>query len=121
MGGLGLVFIFGGSLLTRIISDQEVHLDETPALLLICGLVQAFFAVTMVIRQGLRGVGDTRWTFLITTVASFGVRLPATWLLGVTLGMGLRGIWLALCGEIVLRAGLFAWRFYHGGWMRTRV
>ena len=121
MGGLGLVFIFGGTMLTRIISDQEVHLAETPALLLICGLVQVFFAVTMVLRQGLRGVGDTRWTFLITTVASFGIRLPASWLLAVALGMGLRGVWLAMCGEIVLRGGLFAWRFHHGGWMRTRV
>jgi Na+-driven multidrug efflux pump len=121
MGGLGLVFVFGGTMLTRIISDQDVHLAETPALLLICGLVQVFFAVTMVIRQGLRGVGDTRWTFLITTFASFGIRLPASWLLAVALGMGLRGVWLAMCGEIVLRACFFAWRFLHGGWMRTRV
>ena len=121
MGALGLVFIFGGTFLTRIISDQPVHLQETPALLVICGVVQVFFAVTMVLRQGLRGVGDTRWTFLITTLASWGLRLPAAWLLGVVLGMGLRGIWLGLCGEIVLRAVLFAWRFLHGGWMRIRV
>lgn len=121
MGLLGLVFIFAGEFLTRIISDQAVHLQETPALLLICGVVQVFFAITMVLRQGLRGVGDTRWTFLITTFSSWGVRLPAAWLLGVVMGMGLRGVWLALCGEIVLRAVLFAWRFRHGGWMRIRV
>ena len=121
MGALGLVFISGGTFLTRIISDQPVHLQETPALLAICGVVQVFFAVTMVLRQGLRGVGDTRWTFLITTLASWGLRLPAAWLLGVVMGMGLRGIWLGLCGEIVLRSMLFAWRFQHGGWMRIRV
>jgi putative MATE family efflux protein len=121
MGALGLVFILGGTGLTRIISDQPVHLAETPELLAICGVVQVFFAVTMVLRQGLRGVGDTRWTFLITTFASWGLRLPAAWLFGVYMGMGLRGIWLGLCGEIVLRAVLFAWRFQHGGWMRIRV
>ena len=121
MGALGLVFIFCGTFLTRIISDQPVHLQEAPALLAIGGVVQIFFAVTMVLRQGLRGVGDTRWTFLITTFASWGLRLPAAWLFGVVLGMGLRGIWLGLCGEIVVRALLFAWRFQHGGWMRLRV
>ena len=77
--------------------------------------------ITMVLRQGLRGVGDTRWTFMITTFASWGVRLPAAWLLGVVMGMGLRGIWLGMCSEIVVRAFLFAWRFWNGGWMRIRV
>ena len=121
MGALGLVFIFCGTFLTRIISDQPVHLQEAPALLAIGGVVQIFFAITMVLRQGLRGVGDTRWTFLITTFASWGLRLPAAWLFGVVMGMGLRGIWLGLCGEIVVRSVLFAWRFQHGGWMRIRV
>ncbi len=121
MGSLGLVFIFGGDFLTRIISHQEVHLEETPSLLLICGIVQIFFALTMVLRQSLRGVGDTRWTFLITTFTSFFIRLPAAWLLGVVLGMGLTGVWIGLSGEIVLRACFFGWRFLHGGWMRIRV
>ena len=121
MGVLGLVFIFGGELLTRIISTEPVHLDEAPSLLLICGLVQVFFAISMVVRQGLRGVGDTTWMFIITTVSSFGIRLPVAWLLGVYLGMGLKGVWIGLCGEIVFRAVLTSARFVHGGWQRVRV
>ncbi len=121
MGVLGLVFIFGGELLTRIISTEPVHLEEAPSLLLICGLVQVFFAISMVVRQGLRGVGDTTWMFIITTVSSFGIRLPAAWLFGVYLGLGLKGVWIGLCGEIVIRAVLTTARFVHGGWQRVRV
>jgi putative MATE family efflux protein len=121
MGVLGVVFIFGGTFLTSIISTDPVHLEETPRLLLICGLVQVFFAVTMVVRQALRGVGDTTWVLIITTVSSYGVRLPAAWLFGVHLGYGLAGIWIGLCGEIVVRALLFTARFAHGGWKRIRV
>jgi Na+-driven multidrug efflux pump len=121
MGALGLVFVFGADVLTRIISSEPVHRDEAPPLLVIGGTVQVFFAITMVLRQGLRGVGDTRWSFLITTGASFGIRLPAAWLLGVYFGLGLTGVWFGLCGEIVLRAGFFSWRFLHGGWKRVRV
>lgn len=121
MGVLGLVFIFGGRLLTQVISSEPVHLARTPDLLFICGTVQVFFAITMVLRQGLRGVGDTRWTFIITTGASFGIRLPAAWALGVVAGLGLKGVWIGLCGEIVLRAGLFSWRFLNGGWQRIEV
>ena len=121
MGLVGVLFILKGEALTRVISDQPVHLEETPKLLIICGVIQVFFALNMVVRQGLRGVGDTKWTFLITTISSYGVRLPAAWLLGVWMGWGLTGIWLGLCGEIVIRGMLFTARFLHGGWARIKV
>jgi putative MATE family efflux protein len=121
MGCLGVVFMLFGLQLTELISDQPIHLEETPKLLFICGVVQAFFALNMVVRQGLRGVGDTRWTLLITVVSSYGVRLPLAWFLGVALDLGLAGIWMGLCGEIVIRGCLFAARFLHGGWTRVRV
>ena len=53
--------------------------------------------------------------------ASRGVRLPAAWLLGVYFGYGLAGIWMGLCGELVVRAGLFLSRFLHGGWQKVKV
>lgn len=121
MGALGIVFMLFGTELTDVISDQPVHLEETPKLLFICGAVQIFFALNMVVRQGLRGVGDTRWTLLITVVSSYGIRLPLAWFLGVHLNLGLAGVWYGLCGEIVIRGCLFAARFLHGGWTRVRV
>jgi putative MATE family efflux protein len=121
MGLLGIVFVLFGRELTAVISTDPVHLDHAPRLLVICGTVQVFFAITMVVRQGLRGVGDARWTFIITTVASYGVRLPAAYILGVTLGGGLEGIWYGLCGEFVIRSILFCARFFHGGWKRLKV
>jgi Na+-driven multidrug efflux pump len=121
MGTLGVVFMLFGDTLTQVISDQPAHLEAVPTLLFICGATQVFFALTMVIRQALRGVGDTKWTFAITTVSSYAVRLPLAWLLGVYFELGLTGIWLGLSGEIVVRAALFVGRFLHGGWARLKV
>lgn len=121
MTAVGLVFIFKGEWLTSIVSRQDVHLAQVPPLLVICGLAQAFFAVTMVMRQGLRGVGDTTWTLIITTSSCYGVRLPAVFLFGVLLDGGLRGVWIGLCGELAVRAALFSWRFFQGGWMKLKV
>jgi Na+-driven multidrug efflux pump len=121
MGLLGILFIIDGRWLTSIISNHPVHLENTPKLLFWAGLIQVFFAIVLVLRQGLRGVGDTRWTFLITTVSAYGVRLPLCYLLGVTAGLGLEGIWIGLCAELVVRAMLFAARFLHGGWRTLRV
>jgi putative MATE family efflux protein len=121
MGLLGIVFMTSGTALTRVISDQPVHLEEAPPLLFICGAVQVFFALVMVVRQALRGVGDTRACLAITVVSNYGVRLPLAWLLGVHLGLGLTGIWLGLCSELVVRGSLFGARFLQGGWAKVRV
>lgn len=116
MGLIGLTFIFWGRELTSVISTQEMHLNVVPKLLLICGATQVFFAASMVIRQALRGTGDTIWVFIITVVSSYGIRLPAAWFLGVYLEWGLPGIWIGLCGELGIRAMMFLGRFIHGGW-----
>jgi putative MATE family efflux protein len=121
MGVLGVVFMLAGEPLTRLISAEPVHMELVPDLLFIAGFTQVFFAVALIIRQGLRGTGDTTWALIITTVSSYGCRLPAAWFLGVHLEFGMRGIWIALCGEFVIRAGLFLARFLHGGWARKQI
>jgi len=121
MGSLGVLFMLFGTPLTELISSQHRHLSLVPQLLFICGTTQVFFAISMVVRQALRGAGDTVWTFTITTVSCYGVRLPAAWFFGIVLDYGLAGVWIGLCGEIAVRAGLFLARFLHGGWALKRV
>lgn len=121
MGTMGTCFIFAGPLLTRIISDNPIYLETVPRLLKLCGSVQIFFALSMVTRQGLRGVGDVNWTLLITFASSYFVRLPLAWFLGVHLALGLPGIWMGLCGEIAVRGLLFGARFLSSAWERLRV
>jgi putative MATE family efflux protein len=121
MGAFGVVFMLFGTELTTLISAEPIHLEHAPRLLFLGGIGQVFFATAMVIRQGLRGVGDTKWTFTITTFSSYAIRMPAAYLLGVTLGLGIEGIWIGLVGEFAVRAALFAARFFHGGWKRLEV
>lgn len=121
MGALGLVFIFAGEALTAIVSTEPVYLSMVPDLLLVCGVMQVFFAISMVVRQALRGLGDTTWVFGITTFSSYAIRLPLAWLLGVTFEWGLVGVWIGLCGEMVVRAVLFLARFTWGNWASKQL
>ncbi len=121
MGLFGVLFMTKGEFLTSVISSEAIHLKHTPRLLFIAGTIQVFFAITMVVRQGLRGAGDAVWPFVITSVSSYFVRLPAAWYFGVYLGWGIEGIWIGLCGELVVRSLLFSVRFLHGGWKTLRV
>jgi len=121
MGGFGLLFMTSGHLLTSIISVEPVHLETVPRTLFACGSVQVFFALAMVVRNGLRGVGDTTWLLWITVASCYGLRLPLAWFLGVRLELGLVGIWWALSAELVVRGLLFLARFRFGGWDRLKV
>ncbi len=121
MGAAGFGFIFGGEFLTRQISRDPLHLEIAPELLRICGFVQVFFAMAMVIREAIKGAGDTRWALWINLIGTYGIRVPFSYWIGYKAGGGLVGVWWVLCLEIVVRALLFLVRLLHGGWKRIEV
>ncbi len=47
------------------------------------------------------------------------VRLPLAWVLSVSLGLGIRGVWIAMTVDLFLRFGLSAFRYYRGPWKRV--
>ncbi|MDX1682813.1 MAG: MATE family efflux transporter [Phycisphaeraceae bacterium] len=119
---MGVIFVIIPEPLARLLAPDEpalYKLAREPIQL--AGLIQIFFATYIVLAHALRGAGDTRASLVITALTTFGVRLPAAWLLGVTLDMGLTGIWMALCGELVVRGVLFAIRFLRGRWVEVEV
>lgn len=136
MGLAGMVFLAAPRTLVGLVSSQEIHLRAAPMLLTIAGFIQIPFAVSNVLRSALRGAGDGRMVMYLMWVATYLIRLPLAFLLsGVDLPIGggrvipspffsepsLAMVWVALCGEIVIRAGLFAARFARGNWMTIRV
>lgn len=121
MGLLGVGMMLWGRPLTALISTEPIHLDLAPQLLWVIGTVQVFFAIAMVMRNSLRGVGDTRVVLVITVLSVYLVRLPLCLVLGYFLSWGLVGIWVASGLELVVRAMLFAARFFQGGWSSVSV
>jgi putative MATE family efflux protein len=121
MGTMGVAFMLFGQQLTKIISDDPVHLELVPKCLLASGCIQVFFALAMVVRNGLRGVGDTKWILAITVFGCYAIRLPLAWFLGIYLGYGLVGIWWGLMLELGVRGLMFLARFKYGAWEKIRV
>jgi Na+-driven multidrug efflux pump len=121
MGTLGIVFMTQGTVLAHLMSRDPVIDAEVPKTLFICGTVQAFVAMGLVIRQGLKGCGDAKGTFWITLVSTVCVRVPLAWFFGVVMDYGLAGIWIGLCIELGIRGLLFLERFVSGRWERVRV
>ncbi len=121
MGLAGLTFILAGQQLTHLISRDPVHLELAPKALFIGGFVQVFFAMSMVLRGALSGAGDTRMSMILAWTSTYGVRVPASWILGYVLGYGFVGVWIALSGELVVRGLLYLARYLQGGWAKIEV
>ncbi|MFM9994544.1 MAG: MATE family efflux transporter [Phycisphaerales bacterium] len=142
MGMIGVVFMLFPHTLVGMLSSQPTHLAVTPELLFITGLVQIPFGIGIVLRQAMRGAGDVKVVMYVTWICTYVLRLPLAYILSgadiprpAWLGggpgavfenpspwdWGLRGLWIGLCIEIVIRGVLFVARFAHGGWARQRV
>jgi len=141
MFGFSIAFIVIPEAIVGVFSSQRTHLELAPHLLVIGGLVQVPFAICIVIRGAMRGAGDTKTVMLLTWLSTYGVRLPLAWLFsGVDIPLTetfiihnpaplqthfdihpLVGLWIGLCGEIILRFLFFGARFLHGGWSRIKV
>jgi putative MATE family efflux protein len=135
MGLMGVLFIARPATIVGLMSAQEVHLELTPPLLFVTGMVQVPFALAIVYRSGLRGAGDVRAAMWLTWVTTYLLRLPLAYAFsGISIAImgavipnpfpwqwGLLGVWIGLCAEIVIRAALFWGRFLQGRWATARV
>jgi len=145
MGALGIAFVVFPGAITRMLSEQPLHLELVPPLLVICGVVQIPFAISIVFRAAMRGAGDVRVVMALTWMTTYAIRLPLAYFIsGVDIPLpgfmgggvlenprlaqsllgiepGLSALWIALCSEMTIRGGLFSARFYQGGWRRSKV
>lgn len=136
MGTIGLAFLFVPEQLVSLLSSQPEHLRTVPPLLFMAGFVQIPFAVAIVTRGALRGVGDTRVVFAITWGTTYLLRLPLAYIFsGVDMPLpggrviehpffeepSLTGLWFGLLTELVIRCLIFSARFLQGGWADRRI
>lgn len=71
--------------------------------------------------NGLRATGDVKFTMYVSIISTVAVRLLLSYLLGITLQMGVIGIALAMVCDWVVRAVLFIWRERTGKWKTFQV
>lgn len=121
MTALGLVFVAIPETLVHLYTNKQVFIENTPPLVRICGFVQFFFGSALVLQGAMRGAGDTRVPAILSNVLTWGVRLPLAFLLAYVLELGLIGIWIALCSELVVRGCVFIARYTRDSWLQTEV
>ncbi len=140
MLAFGFAFWFFPQQIVGVFSRQPMHLELAPKLLRVCALIQIPFAIVIVVRSVLRGVGDTKVVLTLTIISTYLIRLPLAWLFsGIDLNITenttienpaplaalnippIVGVWFGLCGEIIIRCAMFMTRFASNAWTKIKV
>jgi Na+-driven multidrug efflux pump len=127
---LGLIIFGIVGLLEGVIFPHEILsiVTKSPAVLeaallpmRIMGICTPLIALAMILTQALFGAGNTRFVMIVELVLHFGCLVPLAWILGITLGFGLVGIWSAAVIYIVLLAIVMTHKFHKGDWKAIRL
>jgi len=108
-------FIFGW-----MHTDPNVRATGIPALK-IAAFFQPMLAAGIIYVGALRGAGETRAPLAVTLVSLIFIRMPLGYLFGFTLGYGLIGMWVGICGDMTIRALLACAVYVRGRWLKLAV
>ena len=79
------------------------------------------FPFSGALSNGLRAAGDVKFTMYVSIVSTILGRLLLSYLLGITLHMGVIGIAVAMVSDWSIRAVIFLWRQKSGKWKAFQV
>ena len=130
-----LLYFFGDDFALFFTGDpQDPTTTLSAELLRIVALATPSLSVLMILIGALRGAGDTTWPFLFTLMGFLGVRIPlAIWLSFENIevpwtdwsfegmGYGVYGAWYAMASDLIFRSFLVSFRFFNGGWKKTKI
>ncbi len=118
---MSAVFIFAPRLITQLYTDDPEVTDLAVTCLRIIAVSLPSLAMVMVFAGGLRGAGDTRFVMFTTLLGNWGIRLVGSYFLGLRLGMGLAGVWIAMAADQIARGFVLLSRFRRGKWKSIQL
>jgi Na+-driven multidrug efflux pump len=113
-------FLFPRKILELVTESPEV-LNAAMVPLQLTALCTPIIAMGMILTQALFGAGNTRFVMITELILHFTCLVPLAWILGITLNLGLVGIWSAAVVYVVLLAAVMAFKFKSGDWRSIHI
>lgn len=118
MGCMIVLCLVRKPLLGLIIDDQQIITLAT-SVLLTNFIREAGRSRNLVLVNALRAAGDVRFPLYVGLISMWLFNVGFSWLLGIQLGWGLHGIWIALGLDECCRAIAMQVRWKKGTWMHA--
>lgn len=121
LGAIGAIFLLAAPYLVSFFTNDPVIAGHAIDCLRIVSSGFLFFAYGLVFTQAFNGAGDP-WTPTWINFACFWVwQIPLAWLLAIALGLGPRGVYIAITVAFSTLAVVSAVVFRRGRWKTRKV
>ncbi|MBE8595661.1 MATE family efflux transporter [Xenorhabdus sp. BG5] len=119
--GIVLMFwIFREPLLYVMTEDQKI-VELLLPLFLLSVFLEPGRTFNIVMVNALRASGDARFPLYTALICMWGISIPVGYFLGITMGMGILGIWIGFFCDEWIRGLMNAWRWKSKRWQTKRL
>lgn len=109
-------------LMVKLFSPPAEIVHDIFMLVLISVIAQPFlWSTSFVLPSALRAAGDSNFTSISSLLSMWLFRIILGYILGVTLGFGIEGVWIAMCLEWGVRSLIFMLRFRGSKWYSRKL
>ncbi|WMT41850.1 MATE family efflux transporter [Paenibacillus sp. D2_2] len=128
--GLSTVFFIIADIILLPLFPLIVRLFSPPAeiiptifqLTVLIAIAQPlFWSFSFITPSALRAAGDSNFTSISSLLSMWLLRVILGYLLGITFGFGIMGVWIAMVTEWVVRGSMFMWRFKGEKWYSRKL
>lgn len=121
LGAIGLAEVIAPHFFLNLFTDKQMVIDATAPSLRIIGSVNFMIGAGLVFMQALFGAGNAKFVMYAEMLLHFGFLVPLAYLMGITFGMKMEGVWLAAAIYISALASVLGWKFWQGKWKYIKI
>lgn len=114
------IFLFGNPLM-KLFTDNPQIIAMAAPIMFIDIFVEIGRAFNHIENNSLQGAGDVLVPMVISVTSCWAVSILFSYLLGIQLGLGLVGCWIAFMMDELFRGIIFFFRFRSGKWIRKNI
>lgn len=101
--------------------SPEAHLVCASYLRIHCITSTLFWCLSFVLPNALKAAGDARYVMIVASCTMWFIRVCSAFLLAFPLGLGPKGVYLAMGADFLFRGIFFTGRWLSGRWKEKRV
>jgi putative MATE family efflux protein len=118
---LGVIYISIPHYVLLLITNNQTIISIAKPVLRIAGFAQIFYAVGVVLANGLQAAGKTFFVMMSEVITNLFIFVPLAYLMGVVFGGGLIWAWLALPVYIPLYSLIIYKKYAEGKWQKRAI